>query len=77
MYLTWRTTKDELQVYLTEIAGYPEREYFRPNSFVHTPGMLPSACSAPSNGAFPNSRSLRVRQGYFPFWPSSSLWRLR
>jgi starch synthase (maltosyl-transferring) len=40
-YFTWRTTKEELQSYLTEIARYPEREYFRPNFFVNTPDILP------------------------------------
>jgi starch synthase (maltosyl-transferring) len=40
-YFTWRTTKSELQSYLTEITGYPEREYFRPNFFVNTPDILP------------------------------------
>jgi starch synthase (maltosyl-transferring) len=40
-YFTWRTTKDELQSYLTEITGYPEREYFRPNFFANTPDILP------------------------------------
>jgi starch synthase (maltosyl-transferring) len=40
-YFTWRTGKDELQAYLSEITGYPEREYFRPNFFVNTPDILP------------------------------------
>jgi starch synthase (maltosyl-transferring) len=40
-YFTWRTTKQELQAYLSEITGYPEREYFRPNFFVTTPDILP------------------------------------
>jgi starch synthase (maltosyl-transferring) len=40
-YFTWRTTKNEFQEYLTEITGYPEREYFRPNFFVNTPDILP------------------------------------
>jgi starch synthase (maltosyl-transferring) len=40
-YFTWRTTKDELQAYLTEITRYPEREYFRPNFFVNTPDINP------------------------------------
>jgi starch synthase (maltosyl-transferring) len=40
-YFTWRTTKDELQSYLTEITRYPEREYFRPNFFVNTPDINP------------------------------------
>jgi starch synthase (maltosyl-transferring) len=40
-YFTWRTGKDELQAYLSEITSYPEREYFRPNLFVNTPDILP------------------------------------
>ena len=40
-YFTWRTSKDELQAYASEIARYPEREYFRPNFFVNTPDILP------------------------------------
>ncbi len=40
-YFTWRTHKNEFQEYLSEITGYPEREYFRPNFFVNTPDILP------------------------------------
>ncbi len=40
-YFTWRTGKQELQAYLSEITGYPERDYFRPNFFVTTPDILP------------------------------------
>jgi starch synthase (maltosyl-transferring) len=40
-YFTWRTHKKELQAYLSEITGYPEREYFRPNFFANTPDILP------------------------------------
>ncbi len=40
-YFTWRTGKEELEAYLREITGYPEREYFRPNFFVNTPDILP------------------------------------
>jgi starch synthase (maltosyl-transferring) len=40
-YFTWRSGKEELQAYLSEITGYPEREYFRPNFFVTTPDILP------------------------------------
>jgi starch synthase (maltosyl-transferring) len=40
-YFTWRTGKDELQAYLSEITSYPEREYFRPNFFCNTPDILP------------------------------------
>jgi starch synthase (maltosyl-transferring) len=40
-YFTWRTGKADLQSYLTEITGYPERDFFRPNFFVNTPDILP------------------------------------
>jgi starch synthase (maltosyl-transferring) len=39
-YFTWRTGKEELQAYLSEITRYPERDYFRPNFFVNTPDIL-------------------------------------
>ena len=40
-YFTWRTGKAGNSGYLTEITGYPERDYFRPNFFVTTPDILP------------------------------------
>ncbi len=40
-YFTWRTEKEELQAYLSELTGYPERDYYRPNFFVTTPDILP------------------------------------
>jgi starch synthase (maltosyl-transferring) len=40
-YFTWRTTKHEFQAYLTELAGYPDREFYRPNFFVNTPDINP------------------------------------
>jgi len=40
-YFTWRTGKHELQEYVSEITGHPERDYFRPNFFVTTPDILP------------------------------------
>jgi starch synthase (maltosyl-transferring) len=40
-YFTWRTGKQELQSYLSEITRHPERDYFRPNFFVNTPDILP------------------------------------
>jgi len=40
-YFTWRTTKLELQEYLSELTRFPEREFFRPNFFVSTPDILP------------------------------------
>lgn len=40
-YFTWRTRKWEIESYLNELTGYPERDYFRPNFFVNTPDILP------------------------------------
>ena len=40
-YFTWRTEKWEIEQYLNELAGYPEREFYRPNFFVNTPDILP------------------------------------
>lgn len=40
-YFTWRTAKWEIEQYLNELCGYPEREYYRPNFFVNTPDILP------------------------------------
>ena len=40
-YFTWRTTKPELQEYLSELTRHPERDYYRPNFFVTTPDILP------------------------------------
>ena len=44
-YFTWRTTKAELQEYLSELTGYPERDYFRPNFFVNTPDITAGAAA--------------------------------
>ncbi len=40
-YFTWRTEKGELQEYLSELTGHPERDYYRPNFFVTTPDINP------------------------------------
>ncbi|KJC60994.1 alpha-1,4-glucan:maltose-1-phosphate maltosyltransferase [Bradyrhizobium sp. LTSPM299] len=40
-YFTWRTQRGELEQYLGELIGYPERDFFRPNFFVNTPDILP------------------------------------
>jgi starch synthase (maltosyl-transferring) len=40
-YFTWRTHKAEIEEYLRELTGYPERDYYRPNFFVNTPDILP------------------------------------
>jgi len=40
-YFTWRTQRWELEQYLTELTGYPERDFYRPNFYVNTPDILP------------------------------------
>ena len=40
-YFTWRTQRCELEQYLGELIGHPERDFFRPNFFVNTPDILP------------------------------------
>ncbi|NOJ49962.1 alpha-1,4-glucan--maltose-1-phosphate maltosyltransferase [Bradyrhizobium archetypum] len=40
-YFTWRTQRWEFEQYLTELTGYPERDFYRPNFFVNTPDILP------------------------------------
>jgi starch synthase (maltosyl-transferring) len=40
-YFTWRIEKEELQAYLSELTGFPERDYYRPNFFVTTPDINP------------------------------------
>jgi starch synthase (maltosyl-transferring) len=39
-YFTWRTSKEELTAYFTELAHGPAREYFRPNCWPNTPDIL-------------------------------------
>jgi starch synthase (maltosyl-transferring) len=40
-YFTWRTTKQELTDYLTELTRSEAREYYRPNFFANTPDINP------------------------------------
>jgi len=39
-YFTWRTTKQEITDYLTELTRTPVREFFRPNLWPNTPDIL-------------------------------------
>jgi starch synthase (maltosyl-transferring) len=39
-YFTWRTTKQELTDYFTELASGPGRQYYRPNVWPNTPDIL-------------------------------------
>ncbi|HZT20036.1 MAG TPA: DUF3416 domain-containing protein, partial [Dongiaceae bacterium] len=40
-YFTWRTTKEELTEYFTELCQGPSRDYLRPNLFANTPDINP------------------------------------
>ncbi|MBX3192592.1 MAG: alpha-1,4-glucan--maltose-1-phosphate maltosyltransferase [Labilithrix sp.] len=40
-YFTWRTTKQELETYVRELARSPLRDHFRPNFWPNTPDILP------------------------------------
>jgi starch synthase (maltosyl-transferring) len=40
-YFTWRTTREELIAYFTELTQDEAREYFRPNCWPNTPDILP------------------------------------
>jgi starch synthase (maltosyl-transferring) len=40
-YFTWRTTKEELIEYFTQLTREDSREYFRPNVWPNTPDILP------------------------------------
>ena len=40
-YFTWRHTKQEFTVYLTELSDGPPKDFFRPHFFVNTPDINP------------------------------------
>jgi len=42
-YFTWRTSKQQLMEYFTELSQAPGREYFRPNVWPNTPDILQEA----------------------------------
>ena len=58
-YFTWRTTKQELTEYFTELTQTEMREYFRGNLFTNTPDILPLHLQ---KGGRPCSR-------FAPSWP--------
>jgi starch synthase (maltosyl-transferring) len=51
-YFTWRTTKDELTEYLTELTQDVSKEYMRPNFFVNTPDINPPILQTGGRPAF-------------------------
>ncbi|MCB0557942.1 MAG: alpha-1,4-glucan--maltose-1-phosphate maltosyltransferase [Lewinellaceae bacterium] len=51
-YFTWRTTKKEMEEYLTELTQSEFREYFRPNFWPNTPDILAYELMNASPNAF-------------------------
>jgi len=51
-YFTWRTTKFELQEYLTELTNSEMKEYYRGNFFANTPDILPPILQLGGRAAF-------------------------
>jgi starch synthase (maltosyl-transferring) len=51
-YFTWRTTKWELETYLTELTKTDVAEYFRPNFWPNTPDILHESLQTGGRAAF-------------------------
>jgi starch synthase (maltosyl-transferring) len=51
-YFPWRTGKQELTTYLTELTTAPVREFFRPNQWPNTPDILTEFLQTGSRAAF-------------------------
>jgi len=51
-YFTWRTGKQELTEYLTELTQDVPKEFFRPNFFVNTPDINPPHLHSENPAAF-------------------------
>jgi starch synthase (maltosyl-transferring) len=51
-YFTWRTTKQELEEYMTELISEPVCEFFRPNFWPNTPDILPAILQTGLRAAF-------------------------
>ena len=51
-YFTWRTSKQELTDYFTELGSAPGREYFRPNVWPNTPDILHEALQSGQRAVF-------------------------
>lgn len=51
-YFPWRTSKDELERYFTELAQPPVMEFFRPSLWPNTPDILPQYLQAGGRAAF-------------------------
>ena len=51
-YFPWRTGKQELTTYLTELTTAPVREFFRPNQWTNTPDILTEFLQSGNRAAF-------------------------
>jgi starch synthase (maltosyl-transferring) len=51
-YFPWRTGKQELTTYLTELTTTPVREFFRPNQWPNTPDILTEFLQSGARAAF-------------------------
>jgi starch synthase (maltosyl-transferring) len=51
-YFTWRTSKQELTEYFTDLSHGPGRDYFRPNVWPNTPDILHEALQTGLRAAF-------------------------
>ena len=51
-YFPWRTSKQELTQYLTELSHGPPADYFRPNLWPNTPDILPEHLQAGGRTSF-------------------------
>jgi starch synthase (maltosyl-transferring) len=51
-YFTWRTTKEELATYVTELSAGPTADYMRPNFWPNTPDILAHPLRDGSPAAF-------------------------
>ncbi len=51
-YFPWRTGKQEITTYLTELSTAPVREFFRPNQWPNTPDILTEFLQSGNRAAF-------------------------
>jgi starch synthase (maltosyl-transferring) len=51
-YFSWRTSREELTQYLTELTQTEQWEYFRPNFWPNTPDILPRNLQSGGQGSF-------------------------
>jgi starch synthase (maltosyl-transferring) len=60
-YFTWRNTKRELTVYLSELTAPPVSEFFRLHFFVNTPDINPLFLQTSGRAGFSSALRLPSR----------------